>query len=245
MAELAEICLRPIRRTSPVWVAALVPLIWASGARAAEQPSTAPAFTPSVLQPPRVADDLAPDAEQLPSVEALFGGPCRPCHPRGSLQLQLHSGALIPHGAFWRHARVGVAYGAGVAAEWRFSPCSALRLLAAYTRAQLNAKEAGLAGPVTVNLVTLRADYLLGHRWWRPYAGVGAGVTPWRGDISQPIADRHNSGRGNALTGTAALGIDLNLVPHLTLAPELAWTPLGGSFKASLWGASLALRGRI
>jgi hypothetical protein len=245
MAELAVNRLRPLRRTSPVWAAALAPLFWASAGQAAEQTSTPPAFAPSVLQPPRDASDIAPDAPQLPPVDVLFGTPSRPCHPRGSLQVQVHSGALIPHGAFSRHARVGVAYGAGAAAEWRFSPCSALRLLAAYTRAQFTAKEADLFGPVTVNLITLRADYVLGHRWWRPYVGVGAGVTPWRGDISQPIAQRHNSGRGNPITGTAAIGVDLNLAPHLALAPELAWTPLGGSFKASLWGASLALRGRI
>lgn len=201
------------------------------------------AFTPSVLQPPQEVAEVLPDALQLPLVDVLFGAPARPLHPRAGLQV--HSGVLIPHGEFSRHARVGVAYGAGLAAEWRFSPCSALRLLAAYSRAQLTAKQADLFGPVTVNLVTLRADYLLGHRWWRPYIGVGIGVTPWHGDISQPIAQRSNSGRGNALTGTAAVGLDLNLAAHLALAPELAWTPLGSSFKTSLWGASLALRGRI
>lgn len=40
MAELAVNRLCPLRRTSPVWAAALAPLLWASAGQAAEQPST-------------------------------------------------------------------------------------------------------------------------------------------------------------------------------------------------------------
>ena len=164
---------------------------------------------------------------------------------RVALDVTVHSAALFPHGQFSRHTRAAVAYGAGLAGRWRFDGRSALRVGATYSRSQFTAKESGLHGPVVLNAVIFRADYVFGHHWWQPWAGASLGVVPWRGDISQPIAQRSNKDSGHPLAGGLAAGVDLYLVPHLALSPELSWAQLGGGFKASMWSAGLALRGRI
>ncbi len=196
--------------------------------------------------PNRATSEQLDAAARGPAPRAVvWGAPAQPLHPRLGLDGQLVAGAIVPSGELSRHARAGFVYGAALGGEWRLEARHAARASIAYARSQVTAKQPGLHGAVKLDFLTLRGEYVFGDRWWRPYIGAGLGLTPWRGAISQPEADRSNAAHGHPFVGLVAGGLELAVWSHLSAVLDLSWTQLGGDFKASFWSAGLALRWRL
>ena len=151
--------------------------------------------------------------------------------------------AALPAASWHAHARAAAQGGLGLAVGWRLQPQHALRLGATWSWARFAAAQAQLSGHVDVVQVMARGDYIFGTSWWRPYAGLGVGLAPYGGRITERTTGLANSSNDQLpLLGSVVLGVDLNLISNFSIAPEAGWTIIGGGFNAAIWQAGLALR---
>ncbi len=203
---------------------------------------------PTPLTPPQSppAPAKVEAAQPPPKEESAAIVPLIAPKPATSLDLVLFAGALIPGGDLKDHAKSGSTYGLGLGKAFCSSSESELRAtLFVSGKSTLKAKESALSGPLNINSYSLRGDYVFGGRQLRPFIGAGIGVYSWDGSIVHKASQLRNIGSKNDIGGIFTLGLEVNLMPNLFLAPELTIYKVGGEFSESLFSGVISLRWRI
>ena len=182
------------------------------------------------------------DSAPPPPRQPVWGAPGPRLGSRLGLVASEQVAASLPSFAFWDRAKPSVQVGGGIGGEFRFSSWHATRLTGLYGWDRFSAKGTRLVGNVDTHTAIVRLDYVYGATWWRPYGGIGLGMQFWNGKITEDATDLSNADKGRPLVGMVAIGCDFNLLANLSLAPEAAWTPVGGDFRTMLWRAGLVVR---
>lgn len=160
------------------------------------------------------------------------------------VELGIFVAQLRGAGALKNDVKPAASFGLGVGRDLIACERSQTRATALVSnRTKLAARQAGVNGGLSVQTYGLRVDHLLVSPVVEPYIGLGVSYHVWALDTDQGTQSHRMKGKAGGLGAT--LGAQYHVLAPLSVAPEVSYSWIGGSFREKVLNLALMARWRL